>query len=263
MLSKFLDRFFFFSRRKYFSDQKLKENFLDSIHTVKKSFGISFHDRSYLLKALTHSSYIELYPDLIRSNERLEFLGDSVLNMVVADYLFKNYPKEEEGFLTKKRSSLVNRERLYHAAEDIGLQHLIMYNQKYLRDSVEGMQTVLADGLEAFIGAVYLDQGLKVTQEFIVENIIHSFEEDEKFLIDTNYKGQLLELTHAKKLSSPRYVIKSEQGPPHKKEFTIDVYIGEELMGTGLGRSKKSAEQEASRIAVEKLNEEKSHLVVQ
>jgi ribonuclease III len=258
LLNKFLDRFFFFHRRKYFSDQKLKENFLESISIIKKSLGITFRDKSYLLKGLTHSSYIELYPELIKSNERLEFLGDSVLNMVVADYLFQKYPEEEEGFLTKKRSMLVNRERLYITAENIGLQNWIMYNHKYLRDSLEGLQTILADGLEAFIGALYLDKGLEVTKQFIIKNVIHSFEEDEMFLVDTNYKGQLLELTHAKRLSSPRYVLKSEEGPPHKKEFTINVYIGDNFYGTGLGRSKKAAEQEASRVALEKLKEEKS-----
>ncbi len=254
MLDKVSYWIFFLRQGKLFSDQDLKVKFINTISALKKKFGISFHNYKYLLKALTHSSFVEIHPELKHSNERLEFLGDSVLNMIVANYLFERYPDLEEGYLTKRRSMLVNRERLYTVAEEIGFDELLFYNQKYIRDSLEGLQTILADGLEAFIGALYLDQGLRSATKFIIKYIILPFEEDGKFLVDKNYKGQLLELTHAQKLSPPRYVLISETGPAHKKEFTIDVFVGDEYLGTGLGRSKKTAEQEASRIAIAKLS---------
>jgi ribonuclease-3 len=174
--------------------------------------------------------------------------------MIVGKYLFEKYPGGEEGFLTKTRSLLVNRDSLAAVAEEIGLQKILLYNQKYLRDSLEGIQTILSDAFEAIVGAVYLDLGLKVTERVVITCLIRPREDDESLLIDTNYKGQLLELSHSKKLSPPRYTIKNEDGPPHNKIFTIEVYIGDELMGEGSGKNKKSAEQAASRYALEKLN---------
>jgi len=253
LFGKLLDRFFFFQRRKYFIDPELRTRFQKNYTILKKILGFTPRNKSYFIKALTHSSYLELYPELSKSNERLEFLGDSVLSMIVANYLFENYRNEEEGFLTKSRAALVNREHLYITAQEIGLNNIILYNEKYLRDSMEGMQTIYADGLEALIGAIYLDQGLSKTEEFVIERIIKPYEVDQNFLIDTNYKGQLLEYAHSKKLQSPQYIIRSEEGPPHKKDFIIDVYLGDQLFGTGNGRNKKAAEQEASNNALKKL----------
>lgn len=256
MLDDFIDRLFFLNKRKNFSDRELKSTYKHNFALLKKAIGFSPRNDSYYIKALTHSSFLEMYPELKKSNERLEFLGDSVLSMVVGKYLFKKYPHEEEGFLTKSRAALVNRESLYTAAEELGLQNFILYNQKYVRDSLEGLQTILADGLEALIGAIYLDKGLRQTEKFIVERLIKPYEEDEKFLMDTNYKGQLLEFAHAHKLLPPRYIVMKEEGPAHKKEFTIDVYIGDTLYGTGNGKNKKAAEQEASMIAMNKLKDD-------
>jgi ribonuclease-3 len=256
LFGKLLDRFFFFQRRKYFIDPELRTRFKKNYSILKSILGFTPRNKSYFIKALTHSSFLELYPELSKSNERLEFLGDSVLSMIVANHLFENYTNEEEGFLTKSRAALVNRENLYLTAQEIGLDKIILYNEKYLRDSMEGMQTIFADGLEALIGAIFLDQGLTKTKEFVIERIIKSYEVDQKFLIDTNYKGQLLEFAHSRKLHQPRYIIRSEEGPPHKKEFIIDVFLGDELFGTGSGRNKKAAEQEASMNALQKLKVE-------
>lgn len=224
-----------------------------SITLLESIFGFSIRNKNYFIKALTHSSYLELHPEFQKSNERLEFLGDSILNMIVGKFLFKNYSNENEGFLTKVRASLVNRERLYLSAEEINLQEILLFNEKYLRDSREGLQTILADCLEAVIGAIYLDRGLKYAEKFVLEKIIKPFEENDLFLVDTNYKGQLLEFTHAQKFSAPKYVLVNEIGPPHKKEFTVEVYVGDEILGTGMGKNKKSAEQEAAQAAIQKL----------
>lgn len=223
------------------------------IESLQNLLGFSFENPTYFVKAITHRSYLELNPDLQKSNERLEFLGDAVLNMVVAKYLFEEYPNEGEGFLTKARSSLVNRERLFQTAESLQLKNYLMYNHRYLGDSIEGLKTILADCLEAIIGAIFLDKGIEVTENFILENLLFPNEENSGYLIDRNYKGQLLEFTHAKKLEQPRYVVSKVEGPEHKREFTIDVFIGDKLYGTGKGGSKKSAEQDASKIALSHL----------
>jgi ribonuclease-3 len=251
LFNDLLNKLYFFFRKKYFNDD-LESTYLRSYSKLVKVLGFRPSNKSLFWKALTHSSYIEMNPLVTKSNERLEFLGDSVLNLIVAQYLFEIFPNEEEGFLTKSRATLVNRERLYNAAEDFGLEEMLLYNKSYIKDSAEGLQTIIADGLEAIIGAIYLDQGLNTAKIFIMKHIVSPFEEDESFLIDKNYKGKLLEYTHSQKLPSPKYIVFSETGPPHQREFVVNVFIGDELLGTGYGKSKKSAEQEASKIAMNK-----------
>ncbi len=247
-----------FYKRNISANKHLNRTILKNLSSLKRTFNLSIKNPNYYIKALTHSSFLDLYPELGKSNERLEFLGDSVLSMIVGKYLFEKFPDEEEGFLTKSRSSLVNRDRLAEAAEEYGLQNIILYNQKYLRDSAEGVQTILADSLEAIIGAIYLDQGLNLAEQFIISKLIIPLEGNDSFLVDTNYKGQLLELSHTNKMSPPQYNVVKEEGPPHNKEFTIEVFIADKLMGVGFGKNKKSAEQQASKDALEKLklNEE-------
>jgi ribonuclease III len=251
---RFFDRLVGSLRRNNSSDSiERSELVLQKLKLLETVLGYSIRNRSLYIKALTHRSFLEMYPDLIKSNERLEFLGDSILSMVIANYLFKNYSDEGEGFLTKARASLVNREYLITVAEEIGFDNIILFNQKYIRDSVYGLKTIMADGLEALIGAIFLDKGLTVVTNFIDKRIIKT-SVDEIFFIDNNFKGQLLETAHARKLQPPRYRLKDEIGPAHKKLFTIEVYIGDDLYGIGSGTNKKSAEQEASKAALEKLN---------
>ncbi len=225
-------------------------NFLSRKQKLENILGFKIKKKKYYLKALTHRSYLELNHELTKSNERLEFLGDSVLNMIIAKYLFENFSDKEEGFLTKSRASLVNRDRLFSAAEEIGLLELILYNPRYLSDSNEGLKSILADALEALIGAIYLDQGIELVSSFVIKKIIEPFEDDESFLADRNFKGQLLEFAHTKKLPLPKYVLVSEEGPSHKKVFTIDVYVDHKFYGRGIGRNKKKAEQSASEKAL-------------
>ncbi|MBI1938813.1 MAG: ribonuclease III [Ignavibacteriales bacterium] len=252
MLNNLLDRFVNLFLRKNRSNDS-NTPILKNLGSLQALLGFRIINNNYYVKALTHRSYLEINPALLKSNERLEFLGDSVLNMIVGHYLFENYDDEGEGFLTKARSSLVNRDRLYAAADKLQLKGMILYNQKYLSDSEDGLQTILADSVEALIGAIYLDRGLREAKKFVLKWLVYPYEEDESFLIDTNYKGQLLEFTHAKRIETPRYVLKNVEGPDHKKEFTVEVFIGNELMGTGQGKNKKTAEQNASKTALSKL----------
>lgn len=254
-------KYFFENLKKIFKHSNHKISFnheiLQKVESLQNRLGFKSGNIDYYIKAITHRSFLELNPELEKSNERLEFLGDSVLNMIVAGYLFENYSDEEEGFLTKARSALVNRDRLYQTADKLRLNEYIMYNHRYLSDSIEGLHTIMADTLEALIGAIYLDQGLDKAEEFVLNNIVSLRENDESFLIDKNYKGQLLEYTHAKRLEQPRYVVTNIEGPEHKREFTIEVYIGTQVCGVGKGRSKKSAEQDASRIAITRIRSKK------
>lgn len=247
ILTQFLDKLV-----KRFKTKILFQNIID-VNSLESLLGFKIKNVNIYLKALTHRSFLEIHPELEKSNERLEFLGDAVLNMIVAHYLFENYSDEEEGFLTKTRASLVNRYHLYDVSEKIQLKKYLLFNQRYIGESEDGFKTILADTLEALIGAIFLDQGLIAAEKFVLGKIIYPYEENQEYLIDTNYKGQLLEYTHANKLDSPHYVIVSIEGPEHRKEFTVDVYIGEEKLGTGKGKNKKTAEQNAARIALSKL----------
>jgi ribonuclease-3 len=249
----FLARIFAFIQNKKLQFV-LDKRFLANVQNLESLLGFKIYNQSYYLKALTHRSYLELQPDLKKSNERLEFYGDSVLSMVVGKYLFDKFPDEGEGFLTKVRASMVNRYKLYSAAEDIGLKDLLLYNEKYLRGSKEGFQTIMADALEALIGAIDLDRGHEESAKFVHRYVIKPFVEDESFLEDTNYKGQLLELTHMLKMPIPTYRVVREEGPHHNKNFVVDAYLGDQIYGTGEGKNKKLAEQEASKDALSKLS---------
>lgn len=242
----------------FLHNKKLKfvvdRRFLGNIKELEQLLGFKIFDQSQYLKALTHRSYLDIYPELKKSNERLEFFGDSVLNMIVAKFLFDQFPYETEGFLTKSRAQMVNRYRLYEAATEFGLGKFLLYNEKYLRGSHEGFQTILADALEALIGAIYIDRGLREAEKFVHKYVIQPFEEDDSFIADTNYKGQLLEYTHAERLPHPNYIVVKEEGPSNNKTFIIDAYIGDQFVGRGVGKNKKQAEQNASKEALLKLN---------
>jgi len=229
---------------------ELVQTHSDLIKKIEHLLGYQISLPNYFIKALTHRSYLELSQEALKSNERLEFLGDSVLGLIVAEFLFKNYNDEGEGFLTKTRSHLVNREALADAAENMGLINYILYDKRFLKGSTEGMRTIMADALEALIGAIFIDGGIKKADNFVCEMIIKPSLEDGTHEYDRNFKGQLLEFTHANKLHSPQYKIVNESGPDHDKEFFVEVYLGDDLVGYGVGKNKKNSEQEAAKNAL-------------
>lgn len=237
---------------------KIASNEHVDIERLQETLGFTFQSNEYYLKALTHRSFLEISPEFVKSNERLEFLGDSILGVVVAESLFKKFPDKDEGFLTKYRSHLVNRQALVAAAGRINLLNFVLYDKRYVRGSKAGEKTIVADCFEALIGAIYLDAGLERAREFIYEHILSPNYRSGQFTIDKNYKGQLLEFTHMHKLLPPIYKIVNEDGPDHDKKFSIDVIIGGISYGKGVGSSKKSAEQEAAKSALEKLSDEYS-----
>lgn len=248
-------KFFSVFLRKHFWKKKELSNFLtEKFNSLEMLVGFSVSDRIPYLNALTHRSAPDNLYEPFQSNERLEFLGDAVLNLIIADQLFKSFPGEGEGYLTKIRSHLVNKDILADCGEKMNLKNLIFYNERFLNGSHYGMKTILADAVEALIGAIYVEAGIVKAKEFILKWILQPNLITGKYEIDINYKGQLLEYSHSKKLSQPNYRLVKEEGPEHSKQFTIEVWIDSRCMGEGIGKNKKSAEQLAAKNALDKLS---------
>jgi ribonuclease-3 len=203
--------------------------------------------------AFSHTSIAKENVDGFKeSNERLEYLGDAVLGMVIAEYLFKRFPYKDEGFLTEIRSRIVSRESLGQLGRKIGLDKLVVYDTK--RKTALSFKYLHGDTMEAFIGAIFLDKGFKFCRHFIAHNILNAHI-DLKQLIDndTNYKSKIIEWAqrHNKIV---KFQMVDEKGHSHQKQFKIQIVIGEEVISFGLGFSKKNAEQDAARKACEILN---------
>lgn len=223
---------------------------ISKLDKLSDKLNLHFNTPILFAKALTHRSYLERNTELSKSNERLEFLGDAVLGMVVAEILFVKFKEEDEGFLTKTRSHIVDKNALYDSAERLKLKKYLLYDKRFIKSSEEGIKTILSDCLEALIGAIYLDQGLDKVKNFIIKWIAQPNLDSGNYQVDNNFKGQLLEYTHSKKLSPPDYIVISSEGPDHNKEFIVEVQIDKSKHGIGKGRNKKSAEQEAAKLTL-------------
>lgn len=255
MIGKLLKRIknIFSVSSKNLRDKKIEKIITEKVDGLQKFLNFQANNKDYFIKALTHRSYIEIAPHLEKSNERLEFLGDSVLSIIVSHHLFNSFPDEGEGFLTKSRALMVNKEALAKAASTMHLKDFILYDGRFVNDSSQGIKTILADALEALIGALYLDQGFESAKEIVYKWIIEPNIINGELPADKNYKGKLLELAHANKMPSPVYKVVREEGPEHDKRFTVVVLIQGEKCGSGLGKSKKEAEQNAAKNAINKL----------
>jgi len=209
--------------------------------------GYSPRDFSILFRSIVHRSFLPFLSFNQESNERLEFLGDAVLNFIVAEQLFEMFPEMEEGYLTKLRSRLVNRHTLAQQARAINLSQYLLLSPSAVHSLDTGSESILADALEALMGAMYLDGGLKVVRKFVQKNILTLIDQ---VLTDNNYKSALLEYAQAHALGVPFYSVVREEGPEHDRKFTVEVYVGDESLGFGDGRSKKEAEQEAAAHAL-------------
>jgi ribonuclease-3 len=221
---------------------------------LERLIGYTIKHRAFFLQAVTHRSYLQFVqlPSL-RSNERLEFLGDSILNLVIAEYLYSEFESQPEGELTKLRSRLVSGAALVQHAIDIELERFLLLSTSADTALKRGSATLLADAYEALIAAIYLDGGMDAARDFIYRHIITHARRDELMLSDKNYKSMLLEFVQAKKMASPRYLTVSEEGPNHARTFSVDVMVNGAKHGSGVGKSKKEAEQNAAREALEVL----------
>ncbi len=222
------------------------------IKDLEQALGYRFQNISLLQNALTHSSYAnERWHNSLLSNERLEFLGDSVLGMLVAEYLYRTFPDRPEGELTRMRADMVCETTLAGAANRIGLGEHLLLGHGEQRFGGRQRDSILADAMESVIAAAFLDGGLEAAKGIVRRFIL--VEVPVKKLHNADYKTQLQELVQQKKNQTLSYALVEERGPDHDKEFTVEVSLNGTVVGRGAGSSKKRAEQQAACAAIEKL----------
>ena len=222
------------------------------IKDLEAAIGYKFRDISLLQNALAHSSYAnERWHNSLMSNERLEFLGDSILGMVVAEYLYRSFPDRPEGELTRMRADMVCEQTLAAVAGRIDLgRHLLLGNGEELGGG-RSRNSILADAVESVIAASFLDGGMEAARQFIQKFIL--VEVPVKKLHNVDYKTGLQELVQQKKNQVLTYTMVGESGPDHDKRFEVEVKLNGKVVGLGSGSSKKRAEQDAARVAMEAL----------
>jgi len=221
---------------------------LDSLRQFQDRIGVWFSAPSLLDIALTHSSHSNL------CNERLEFLGDSIVAMVVGDYVYRSRPLASEGEMTNSRSDLVREEALAEAARGIDLGHYLLLGEGETRTGGSDKSSILSDAYEALIAAIYLEEGLEEARDFIHRTLIDRRKHIPR---EKNYKSLLQEAAAREKGRNPAYRVAYEEGPDHEKTFTVEALVDGEIVGTGHGKSKKIAEQSAAKDALGKLGKTK------
>ena len=222
------------------------------MRSLQEAIGYTFRDPSLLETALTHTSYAnEVYKDGLRSYERLEFLGDSILGFTAADYLGKTFPKLHEGELTKLRADLVCETSLAQTAKALGLGDYLRLGKGEEATGGRRRVSIIADVVEAVIAAIYLDGGLEAAQRFIYTHVL--VDTKARIQLNADYKTMLQELVQQQKNQVLSYELLGESGPDHDKQFTVQVLLNGTPIGTGSGSSKKRAEQAAASAALQQL----------
>lgn len=217
---------------------------------AKEKLGFEFDNIELLVTALTHRSYVnEHKKSTSEHNERLEFLGDAVLELVVTDYLFNNFD-EPEGILTSWRAALVRTESIGEAGDKLGYEPLVRMSRGEKQGSDRARQQILANAFEALIGAIYLEKGYDAAQSFIYQHIINKLEVILESGSWRDPKSHLQEVSQRIDGATPNYRVLEEVGPDHDKLFTLGVYVGDKLMGQGQGHSKQQAQQVAAKAAL-------------
>ncbi len=229
-----------------------EENFLAlNLTALEKILAVTFKDKTLLLSAITHRSYLNEHREATwEHNERLEFLGDAVLELVVTDYLFSKYPEKPEGELTAIRAALVNTISLATASEEMAVNQFLLMSKGEAKDEGRARQYILANVFEACIGAIYLDQGYAMAQTFIADRLFKNTEDIVKMRLWQDAKSRFQELAQEHASITPTYETVSQEGPDHDRVFTVGVYLRHEKVAEGKGRSKQEAEQEAAKAAV-------------
>ena len=222
------------------------------IPKLEALLGYTFKDSSYLLTAMTHRSYLNEHREATQDhNERTEFLGDAVLELVVTDYLFKKYPEKPEGELTAVRAALVNTVSLSESAQKLGVNDFLLMSKGEAKDTGRARQYILANTFESIIGALYLDQGYDVAKEFIATHLFPKTERIIEKRLWQDPKSRFQELAQEHVSITPTYELLSQEGPDHDREFTVGVFLGKEKVAEGKGRAKQEAEQQAAEAAIE------------
>jgi len=218
---------------------------------LEQALNLSFKNRDLLVQAFTHRSYLNENPDFyLEHNERLEFLGDAVLELVVTENLYKEYPKKSEGELTNWRAALVNARQLSNIAQELGFNDFLLLSRGEAKETGKSRQYILANTFEALMGAIYLDQGYQICQDFIVKHLISKLPEIIEKGLFKDAKSRFQEEAQERVGITPTYQVLKEWGPDHAKHFLVGVFLGKELIAEGEGSSKQEAEIEAAKNAL-------------
>ena len=223
-----------------------------NIETLEKQLGYEFKDKKLIIEALTHKSYKQPY-----DNERLEFLGDAVLDLVVGEYLFRKFENSDEGKLSKIRASLVNETGFDKLARSLNLGDYILLSNAEDNNGGREKSSLLSNAFEAIMGAIYLEAGLKTVEEIAIKLIERNHKEISLDSLFRDFKTTLQELTQARFGITPEYKVIASRGPDHQKEFEVGVFIENKEYARAIGKSKKIAQQEAAKLAVDILKKEK------
>ncbi len=219
---------------------------------AERKIGMTFKDGALLKQAFTHRSYLNENKNTgLEHNERLEFLGDAVLELVVTDYLFAKYPKKPEGELTALRSALVNSVMLAALSTELDFNTHLLLSRGEAKDMGRARQYILANTFEAVVGAIYLDSGYDKAKDFITRVLLPKTHEIEEKKLWIDAKSYFQEKAQERVGITPSYKTTKESGPDHDKEFTVGLYLGEALIAEGKGKSKQEAEQDAARVGLD------------
>ena len=231
------------------------KNISKRMNSIQKDFekkiGVEFKDKDLLLLALTHRSYVNEHKDTDYHNERLEFLGDAVLELITSDYLFSTYPDRTEGDLTSFRAALVRTESLAKTAKDIGVGNSMRLSKGEEDTGGRDKSYLLANTFEAIIGAIYLDQGYESARDFVHAHLLKKIEQIVEKRLDIDSKTKIQEIAQAIYKVTPVYMVVEEEGPDHDKRFTVVVKINDKEIGRGFGTSKQKAEEDAATKGLE------------
>lgn len=225
---------------------------MKELSSLEQLVGIKFNNRDLLQQAFVHRSHINEHPEFtMPHNERLEFLGDAVLELIVTDYLYLNH-KNPEGELTSWRAALVNSKMLARIGEGLNFNDYLLLSRGEAQDKGRARHFIIADAVEAFIGSIYLDQGFESAKQFIDTYILSHFNEVMEKKLYQDPKSIFQEHAQERKSITPRYEVLKETGPDHDKHFRVGVYLESELIAEGEGASKQDAQEDAARNAMEK-----------
>ncbi len=222
--------------------------FMRDFSKIEERIGFKFKDINFLRQAVVHRSYLNEHPDFdLPHNERLEFLGDAVLEIIVTEYLYNNFPDTPEGDLTNWRASLVNSKMLALIASEINLEkHLYLSRGESKDKNTKARNYILANAVEALIGAIYLDQGIKPAKKFVLENMVSKLDHILENQLHLDPKSRFQEKAQEAVKITPVYKLISESGPDHDKIFKVGLYLGEDLIAEGEGSSKQEAQIDAA-----------------
>ena len=219
--------------------------------TFETKIGHLFASKRLLEQAFTHRSYLNENREPGREhNERLEFLGDAVLELVVTEFLYAKYPEKPEGDLTAYRAALVNTQSISEAAKKLGMNDYLLLSRGESKDTGRARQIILANAFEALIGAIYLDAGYEASKQFIAAQLFHKTDDVVSKRLWQDAKSRLQEFSQEKLGVTPSYQLLGQSGPDHDKQFVVGAFVGREKLATGEGRSKQEAEQDAAQKAL-------------